>query len=80
MADNQQAESGTERLLRIGNVTLTMLGPVINPLATQLADRLARAGKRPEDFEVVDVEDVEAKPNVRKVLFADGQQQEVVVT
>lgn len=80
MADNQQAESGTQRLLRVGTVTLTMLGPVINPLVARLADRLERSGKHLEDFEVVDVEDVENKPNVKKVVFADGEQEEVVVT
>ncbi len=79
MTDNQQAESGVQRLLRIANTTLTMLGPVINPLAAQLADRLERSGKQPADFEVVDVEDVEDKPNVKKVVFADGGHEEVVV-
>jgi hypothetical protein len=77
MADNQQAESGVQRLLRIGTVTLTVLGPVINPLAAQLAERLERGGKQPADLEVVDVED---KPNVKKVVFADGEEEEVVVT
>ena len=79
MTDTQQAESGTERLLRIGSMTLTMLNPVIKPLAESLADRLERGGKHTEDFEVVDVEDVEDKPDVKRVVLTDGEQEEVVV-
>jgi Skp family chaperone for outer membrane proteins len=76
MTDNQQAESGIQRLLHAGTVTLTVLSPVINMLAARLADRLEQGGKRPEDFKVVDVED---KPNVKKVVFAHSEQEEVVV-
>jgi Skp family chaperone for outer membrane proteins len=76
MTDNQQAASGTQRLLHAGTVTLTVLSPVINMLAARLADRLEQGGKHPEDFNVVDVED---KPNVKKVVFANGEQEEVVV-
>jgi hypothetical protein len=76
MTDNQQAESGTQRLLHVGTVTLTVLSPVINMLAARLADRLEQGGKHPEDFNVVAVED---KPNVKKVVLADGKQEDVVV-
>lgn len=76
MTDNQKTASGTQRLLHVGTVALTALSPVINMLAARLADRLEQGGKHLEDFEVVDVED---KPNVKKVVFAHGEQEEVVV-
>jgi hypothetical protein len=76
MTDNQQAESGTQRLLHIGTVALTVLSPVINMLAARLANRLEQGGKRPEDLKVVDVAD---KPNVKKGVVAYGKQEEVVV-
>lgn len=44
--DKEQAESGTQRLLRITTLALTVLGPVINALAARLGDRLERGGKR----------------------------------
>ncbi len=68
MTDNQQAESGTERLLRIGTLTLTVLGPVINTMAARLADRLERGGKRTKDLEALDVEDIQKQLNVKQPL------------
>jgi hypothetical protein len=50
MTDKQPTtESGTERLLRIGTLLLTALSPVLNTLASRLADRLERGGKRAGD-------------------------------
>jgi hypothetical protein len=69
MTDNQQqAESGTERLLRIGTLTLTVLGPVLNTLAARLADRLERGGKRTKVLEKLDVEDIQKQPNGKHPL------------
>ena len=76
MTDNQKTESGAQRLLHVGTTTLTVLSPVINMLAARLADRLEQGGKRPKDLEVVDIED---KPNVKKIVVANGDQEEVVV-
>jgi len=66
MTDTQQAESGTERLLRTGTLALTVLGPVINTVATRLADRLERGGKRKGDFAVVDVKNVQKQLGVKR--------------
>ncbi len=79
MTDNQQPESGTERLLRMGTLALTVLSPVLNTLAARLADRLERGGKHTKDFAVVDVEDVQDKPKVKRVVLTDGEHEEVVL-
>ncbi len=79
MTENQKTELGTQRLLHVGTVTLTALSPVINMLAARLADRLEQGGKSSEDFAVVDVVDVVDKPDVKKVVFANGGQEDVVV-
>jgi len=55
----QQVESGTDRLLRVGTLALTVLSPVINTLTARLADRLERGGKVKEALKTLDVADVE---------------------
>jgi hypothetical protein len=70
MTDNQKTESGTQRLLQVGTVALTVLSPVINTLAARLADRLERSGKHP-----VDIED---KHDVQNVVFANGEQEKII--
>ncbi|MBV9614762.1 MAG: hypothetical protein JO011_22070 [Ktedonobacteraceae bacterium] len=79
MTDRQQAESGTERLLRLGTLALTVLSPVINTLAARLADRLERGGISTEDVEVLEIDDVQNKPRMKKVVLTDGKQKENVV-
>lgn len=69
MTDNQRTESGTERLLRVGTLTLTVLGPVLNTLAARLAERLERGNERTTDTD----ESVVAKQPLSNTLRERGE-------
>src|SRR5438552_1074001 len=67
MTDNQRTESGTERMLRLGTLALTVLGPVLNTLAARLAERLERGGKQQtKDLTASDIEALQKRLAVKQ--------------
>ncbi|HEV2659061.1 MAG TPA: hypothetical protein VGU68_00555 [Ktedonobacteraceae bacterium] len=59
--DDKQTEAGTQNWLRTATLVLTILSPVINNMASRLADRLEQGGGRQVagvDMQEVDAEDL----------------------
>jgi hypothetical protein len=57
--DDKQTEAGTQNWLRTATLVLTILSPVINNMASRLADRLEQGGGR--HVAGVDVQEVDAQ-------------------
>src|SRR6266496_6032413 len=54
--EDKRAEAGTQNWLRTATLLLTILSPIINSMASHLADRLEQGGKRMKEVKV-DVSD-----------------------
>jgi hypothetical protein len=71
--DDKQTETGTQNWLRTATLLLTILSPVINNMASRLADRLEQGGKRVEAVEMEEMDldlenvDVESLPDILEV-------------
>ncbi len=72
--DDKQTETGTQNWLRTATLLLTILSPVINNMASRLADRLEQGGRRVNGVDVQEM-DAEDLPDI----LQEGDVQEVDV-